>query len=177
MCISDRNYNVQFEMILGFGLKDVTVEYSENGADWTALGDVEFVRATGKDTYVHNTVVDLQGVPARFVRLTVNSGWGMMAQYGLSEVRFTYIPVQAREPQPADGTTEVEPDTVLSWRAGREAVEHQVYLGPDSDALTQAGTSHAQSFAPGSVNLRTTPYWRLDEVNETQAVTPTPRPD
>ena len=165
------NYNVQFEMILGFGLKDVTVEYSENGADWTALGDVEFVRATGKDTYVYDTVVDLQGVPARFVRLTVNSGWGMMAQYGLSEVRFTYIPVQAREPQPADGTTEVEPDTVLSWRAGREAVEHQVYLGTDPDALTLAGTSDAPSFDPGSLDLGTTYYWRIDEVNETQAVT------
>ncbi|NLT77062.1 MAG: hypothetical protein GXX98_11115, partial [Planctomycetes bacterium] len=34
------NYNEQFEMILGFGLKDVTVEYSQDGAEWTVLGDV-----------------------------------------------------------------------------------------------------------------------------------------
>ncbi|MHC4519741.1 MAG: LamG domain-containing protein, partial [Planctomycetota bacterium] len=34
------NYNVQFELMLGFGLEDVTVEYSENGTDWTVLGDV-----------------------------------------------------------------------------------------------------------------------------------------
>ncbi|HPY52076.1 MAG TPA: LamG domain-containing protein, partial [Sedimentisphaerales bacterium] len=44
------NYNVQFELLLGFGIKNVTVEYSENGIDWTALGDFEFARATAKPT-------------------------------------------------------------------------------------------------------------------------------
>ena len=92
------NYNVMFESILGFGLKNVTIEYSENGADWTALGDFEFAKATAKATYVANTAVDFGGVPVRFVRLTVNSGWGMMGQFGLSEVRFLFIPAQAREP-------------------------------------------------------------------------------
>ena len=92
------NYNVQFELILGFGLKNVTIEYSENGTDWTALGDVEFAQATAQPGYAANTIVDMQGVPARFVRLTVNSGYGMLTQYGLSEVRFLYIPAHAREP-------------------------------------------------------------------------------
>ncbi len=40
------NYNVQFEAFLGYGLKDVTVEYSENGVDWMALGDYEFAQGT-----------------------------------------------------------------------------------------------------------------------------------
>jgi len=165
------NYNVQFEIILGFGLKGVTVEYSENGADWAVLGDVEFAKATATPTYTANTAVDLGGVPAKYVRLTVNSGWGMMGQYGLSEVRFMYIPAQAREPQPADGATEVEPGTVLSWRAGREAVSHEVYLGTDPDALTLAGTVDAPSFDPGELNLGAAYYWRIDEVNEAEAVT------
>ncbi len=56
------NYNVIFEMILGFGFKDVTVEYSENGTDWAVLKDVQFAQATGKATYTANTVVDLEGV-------------------------------------------------------------------------------------------------------------------
>jgi len=86
------NYNVQFELVLGFGLKDVTIEYSENGADWTTLGDFEFARATAKATYTANTTVDFGGVAAKFVRLTINSGYGMMGQYGLSEVRFFHIP-------------------------------------------------------------------------------------
>jgi len=40
------NYNVQFEIVLGFGLKDVTIEYSTDGSDWTTLGDFEFSQAT-----------------------------------------------------------------------------------------------------------------------------------
>ena len=70
------NYNVQFEVILGFGVKDVTVEYSIDGADWTVLGDVEFAQATAKATYTANTTMDFGGVAAKYVRLTVNSGWG-----------------------------------------------------------------------------------------------------
>ena len=70
------NYNVQFELMLGFGLKNVTVEYSENGTDWTVLGDVEFTQATAKATYAANTIVDFEGAAVKAVRLTVNSGWG-----------------------------------------------------------------------------------------------------
>ncbi|HRS13271.1 MAG TPA: discoidin domain-containing protein, partial [Sedimentisphaerales bacterium] len=94
------NYNVIFEMMLGFGFKDTTIEYSENGVDWTTFADVRFAQATGKTTYTANTVVDLEGVAAQFIRLTANNGYGMTGTFGLSEVRFLYIPVQAREPQP-----------------------------------------------------------------------------
>jgi len=164
------NYNVQFELILGFGIKAVTVEYSENGTDWTRLGDVELARATAKATYTANTTVDFGGVPVQYVRLNVNSGYGMMGQYGLSEVRFLYIPAQAREPQPADGAADVEVGTALAWRRGREAVSHQVYLGTDPDALTLAGTVDVAMFAP-ALEFGSTYYWQVDEVNEADAVT------
>ncbi|MDY0357830.1 MAG: LamG-like jellyroll fold domain-containing protein, partial [Sedimentisphaerales bacterium] len=49
------NYNVQFELLLGFGLKDVTVEYSQDGAEWTVLGDVQLNQATASATYTANT--------------------------------------------------------------------------------------------------------------------------
>ncbi|HPC95841.1 MAG TPA: discoidin domain-containing protein, partial [Sedimentisphaerales bacterium] len=165
------NYNVQFELILGFGLKNVTVEYSENGTDWVALGDFELARATAKATYTANTTVEFGGIPARFVRLNVNSGYGMMGQYGLSEVRFLYIPAHAREPKPADGATDVEVGTALAWRSGREAVSHQVFLGTDPDALPLAGTVNAATFAPGNLEFGRTYYWQVDEVNEADAVT------
>jgi len=164
------NSNSQFELILGFGIKGVTVDYSENGTDWTALGDFEFARATAKPTYTANTTVDLGGIPARFVRLNVNGGWGTMGQYGLSEVRFLYVPAQAREPQPADGAMDVEVGTALAWRSGREAVSHQVYLGTDADALTLAGTVDVATFAP-TLEFGSTYYWQVDEVNEADAVT------
>ncbi|MDI9432455.1 MAG: hypothetical protein QM570_12120, partial [Planctomycetota bacterium] len=75
------NYNVEFDLVLGFGLKDVTIEVSSDGVEWTVLDEVQFARSTAKTGYAHNTTVDLAGVAARFVRLTANSNWGSIPQY------------------------------------------------------------------------------------------------
>ena len=170
------NYNVMFEMMLGFGLKDVTVEYSENGTDWTVLGDVQFAQATSQANYAANTTIDFAGVAAQYVKLTVNSGYGMLGQFGLSEVRFTYIPVLAREPQPADEEIDVNPNGALSWRAGREAAAHEVYLSADEAAVaegsvlvdTVASTDYALSGL--DLQLDSTYYWKVNEVNEAEAI-------
>jgi hypothetical protein len=164
------NYNVQFELVLGFGVKGVTAEYSADGVDWTALGDVELAQATARADYTANTAVDFGGVAAQFVRLAINSGHGPMGQFGLSEVRFTFIPVQARQPQPADGATAVAVDATLAWRAGREAAAHDVYLDTVSDALALADTVTDSSYAPADLQFGTTYYWRIDAVNEAQAI-------
>jgi concanavalin A-like lectin/glucanase superfamily protein len=158
-----------FEPMLGFGLKDVTVEYSADGTDWIVLGDVVFAQATARADYEANTAVDFGGVAVKAVRLTVNSGYGILGQFGLSEIRFMYIPVLAREAQPADGTTGVSVATDLSWRAGREAASHEVYLGTDADALALAETTTNTSVTPGSFDLETTYYWQIVEVNETES--------
>ncbi len=170
------NYNVQFEPVLGFGLKDVTIEYSVDGEDCAVLGDVEFAKATARPDYVANTVVDFGGVAARFVRLTVNSGHSTMGQFGLSEVRFFSIPVQARQPQPAHGATGVAPDAVLRWRSGREAASHEVYFS-STRAEVAAGTAlidtvTENAYDPSSLDLTlgTTYYWKISEVNETEAI-------
>ena len=86
------NHNSQFEPVLGFGCKDVTVEYSVDGVEWVVLGDVQFAQATARTDYTANTSVSFEGVAAQSVRLTINSGYGMLGQYGLSEVRFLHIP-------------------------------------------------------------------------------------
>jgi len=163
------NYNLSFESLLGIGAKDVTIEYSADGVDWTALGDVELPQGPGQATYT-GSVVSLDGVPAKFVRLVINSTWLSTAQVGLSEVRFSYIPAHAREPQPVDGATDVAPDALLSWRAGREAVSHDVYLGTDPNALELDGTATVSSYDSGGLDLATTYFWRVDEVNEADAV-------
>ncbi len=160
------NYNVQFELVLGFGLKDVTVTYSTDGVDWRVLGDVELAQGTAAASYNANTTIDLEGVPARYVRLMVNSGWGPMGQYGLSEVRFTQIPAFAREPEPADGAANIHPETSLEWRAGREAVSHNVYIDPDPNVLALTASVDVASFTPGNLEFGKTYYWRVDEVNE-----------
>jgi hypothetical protein len=168
------NSNQVIEPLLGFGLKDVTIEYSTNGTDYTTLGTThEFARAPGADGYEHNTTVDLSGVVAKYVRLTANSNWGgIMPQYGLSEVRFFHIPVYARNPYPDSGATDVDVDVVLSWRAGREAASHDVYFSDSNQAVID-GTAPVTTVTeakhgPLSLDLGKTYYWRVDEVNEAE---------
>ncbi len=131
------NFNQLIEPVVGFGFKEVTIEYSTNGTDWAVLADVpEFAQAPGAPGYAHNTTVDLGAVTAKYVKITANSNWGgVLPQYGLSEVRFFYVPVVAREPDPASGATDIDLDVTLSWRAGREATSHNVYFSADEQAV------------------------------------------
>jgi hypothetical protein len=163
------NSNQALEGIFGFGAKDVTIEYSQDGATWMALGDFEFAQATGMDTYAANTVVPFNNAVARYVKLTIQSNWGgLLAQKGLSEVRFLAIPVVARQPAPDDGATGVAPQTTLSWRAGRMAVSHELYVGADSNAVADGTapmvTTASPSYEP-ALDLSTTYYWKVAEVN------------
>jgi Concanavalin A-like lectin/glucanases superfamily/F5/8 type C domain len=165
------NYNVMFEPMLGFGIKDVTVEYSTDGIDWTVLGEAELAQATAADTYTANTTVDFAGVPAQYVRLTVNSGHGMLGQFGLSEVRFLHIPAFAREPQPASGAADLSPEAVLSWRSGREAGSHEVYVATDEQAVIDGTASMATVSEPSYeavLDLNQTYYWKVVEVNDVE---------
>jgi len=164
------NYNVEFELMLGFGFKDVTVEYSENGIDWTILKEVQFAQATAKADYTANTIVDLEGVPAQYVRLTANSAYGLMGQFGLGEVRILYVPIQASEPEPADGATEVDVKTMLDWRGGRQAASHEIYFGTDPEALALVDTVPDSRYDPDRLDLGTTYYWQISEVNEAEAI-------
>lgn len=169
------NYNSQFEPVVGFGCKDATVEHSQNGTDWTVLGDVQLAQATAKATYTHNTTIDLAGVAARYVRLTVHSRWGALSSlYGLSEVRFLYIPTRAWKPQPAKGATAVTLDATLCWRAGREAALHEVYLSTDRqsvvDGTALVDTVTESSYQPDSLDPGQTYYWKINEINEAEVI-------
>jgi hypothetical protein len=166
------NSNQMVEAGYGVGIKGVTVEVSMDGSTWAAVPGVsEFAQAPGLATYTHNTTVKLDGVAAKFVRITANSNWGnLVKQYSLSEVRFSYIPIQAREPKPASGDTSVAVHAVLSWRSGREAASHKVYLGTDQQAVTTgtapAVTTGESSYQSDSLEFGRTYYWKVDEVND-----------
>ncbi len=169
------NSNSELEPFMGFGAKDVAIEYSSDGETWTALENVpEFAQATGRATYTANTIVDFGDVMAKHVRLTVNATWGATGMAGLSEVRFFYTPVQAFEPDPADGATGVAIDAMLNWRPGREATSHEVFFGTDSNAVSEGAVSAEtvidHRYTPGAMEFGTTYYWKVNEVGDAGTV-------
>jgi hypothetical protein len=166
------NANSQLETYMGFGARDVKIKYSLDGMVWTELEGVpEFTQAQGLPDYTADIIVDFGGVIAKYVKLTINTTWGNPKSASLSEVRFFYMPVQAREPQPVDGATSVSVATDLVWRPGREAQSHKVYVGTDANAVAAgtvpAATLTEPSYTPTSLEFGTTYYWKVDEVGET----------
>ena len=167
------NYNAESLLSL-YGLKEVTVEYSLDGSNWTRLSNVsEFEAAPGTSDYAHNTTVDFNDLPVRYVRINAVSnqggGVGFFNQYGLSEVKFFYIPLGAREPDPETGAVNVPLDVTLGWRPGREAEQHDVYVGKTIrsiiDRTADLSTVTEPSLGPLDLDLGTTYYWSVDEVN------------
>ncbi len=165
------NSNQMIEAFMGFGAKTVKIETSTDGTTWKELANApEFARAPGTAGYAANTTVTFGGLEAKFVKLTITASWGGLApQMGLAEVRFSYIPVQARAPEPAVAAKAVSNEATLNWRPGREAASHKVFFGADqaavADGTATAKTVTDHSFTPGTLNLGTTYYWRVDEVN------------
>ncbi|NLH44179.1 MAG: hypothetical protein GX448_20260, partial [Planctomycetes bacterium] len=165
------NANQIIEAFVGFGAKNVKIEYSIDGTNWTELPGVpEFAQGPGAPTYTANTTVDFGGVDAKFVKLTITKNWGTIAQGSLSEVRFYAAPVLAREPFPAVAATGVAVGTNLDWRPGRGSTSHKVFLGTDSNSVTAsttpAGTVATHGFTPSSLNFATKYFWRVDEVTD-----------
>ncbi|MGD8499975.1 MAG: discoidin domain-containing protein, partial [Phycisphaerales bacterium] len=171
------NYNGE-SILSGFGLRNVTIEYSADGTHYTKLGDThEFAQGTGMDDYAHNPPVNFDGAAAQYVRITANSNWGgaIFNQYGLSEVRFFYIPLRAREPNPGSDATDVDLDVTLGWIAGREAAEHNVYFSTSWKAVVN-GTAPMEtvtetSYGPLALDFGERYFWRVDEVNDLETPT------
>jgi len=166
------NSNEGLETMIGIGFKEVLIEYSANGAEFVTLGTThEFAQAPGEPDYEHNTTVDMDGIAARYVKLTANSNWfGILEQYSLSEVRFFYVPVDARNPKPALGQTDVLLDVTLGWTPGRQAAGHNIYLSTSEQAVIDntafIATVTEAGYGPLSLNFATNYYWRVDEVND-----------
>ncbi|UCD49139.1 MAG: fasciclin domain-containing protein [Phycisphaerales bacterium] len=167
------NSNTAIEAFYGYGLKDVTIEYSTDGDNWMSLGDFELAQAPGTYDYAHETI-DFGGVVAKYVRIDAHSNWGGGAKFGLSEVRFYSVPIRAREPQPADGATGIAVTDTLSWRAGLQADVHEVYVSSSEDAVASGAALvdvvDDTSFDLGSMalNIGTTYYWKVNEVNDAE---------
>jgi hypothetical protein len=67
------------------------------------------------------------------------------------------------------------PKTVaLTWTPGDNAASHKVWFGTDPDAMALVATKPLgdESCDPGPLELDTTYYWRIDEVNDTDPDSP-----
>ncbi len=79
-------------------------------------------------------------------------------------------PVKAYQPAPADGAEGLPVGASLSWTAGLNAVEHQVYFGASFDevdagaATADMGKVAETAFTPDMLRVSTTYFWRVDEI-------------
>jgi hypothetical protein len=93
-----------------------------------------------------------------------------------------FQPMTAYGASPANGATDIEVSRILRWKSGKFAAQHRVFLGTDPNAVRDAGTNSpeykgtqpkgTESFDPGTLQLETTYYWRIDEVNSLNAASP-----
>ena len=87
-------------------------------------------------------------------------------------------------PNPSNGAVDVKPTVILRWDAGAVAASHEVYFGTDANAVRNATTASPEykgpkslseeSYYPGQLELNTTYYWRIDEVNSVNPESPWP---
>ena len=79
---------------------------------------------------------------------------------------FSIPPKTAYFPDPADGAEAVAVDVQLSWTAGYGAKLHTPYFGETFDEVDNATGGQAQGttiYAPGTLTIAKTYYWRVDE--------------
>jgi len=160
------NHNTQTETILGFGIKEALIETSLDGENWTELKTVELPQAAGSAAEAGSDLA-LDGVVARYVKITALSNFSVLGlpQKGLSEVRFYAVPMRARLESPVSGSVGLDPLVELSWRAGREAAQHEVLVGTDPDALSLLATTDDAAYT-ASFDLDRALYWQVNEVND-----------
>jgi len=85
-------------------------------------------------------------------------------------------------PHPSNGNADAEMNAILSWTPSTSAASHQVYFGTDKEAVRKADATSpeykgvkalgAESYDPGLLPSDSTYYWRIDEVNNTNAASP-----
>jgi len=91
-------------------------------------------------------------------------------------------PIRASSPVPANGLEAASWQPTLTWVTGDFATSHEVYFGTDPNAVAEATKASPEfkgarqlgdeSYEPGTLELETTYYWRVDEVNSANPDSP-----
>ena len=80
------NYNVT--NLTGRGFKQVAIDYSLDGVNWTEAGVFQLPEANGNTNYEGVEGIDLSNYMARYVLISALSNWNGGICAGLSEVKF-----------------------------------------------------------------------------------------
>ena len=85
-----------------------------------------------------------------------------------------YVRLWAQNPSPRNNTTMVPKTVALTWTPGDNAASHKVWFGTDPNAMQLVATKPLgdETCDPGPLELDTTYYWRIDEVNDTDPDSP-----
>ena len=163
------NIFVELTWIAGAGATTNNV-YISDDADAVAQGTVEAVETTEASLVV--------GIPDAPLAPSLTPGmtyyWRVDA-VGAETIAgdvwsFSVAPETAYGPSPADGARVIDPNVVLSWKAGLGAIVHYVTVGESFDEVDTAelglGIEAGETIldigpqAPGKII-----YWRVDELN------------
>ncbi len=74
-------------------------------------------------------------------------------------------PAHPYDPNPENGSIDVNLDVQLTWEAGLATLSHNVYFG-ETNPPDSIGTQAESTFDSGILNELTTYYWRINEVND-----------
>ncbi|MHC4118035.1 MAG: hypothetical protein ACYSWO_11060 [Planctomycetota bacterium] len=173
---ADRADSVDLNMTLtwtgGFGAKLHTVFFSDNFDD---VNDGAAGIPRGSTTY---TPGPLEIAKTYYWRVDEFDGFGT---YKGDVWSFTTEGTAANA-IPANGAVDVSPSPTLKWSPGNLAASHEVYFGADADAVSSADKTSPEykgtralgeeSYDAGILDLETTYYWRIDEVNSARPDSP-----
>jgi glucuronoarabinoxylan endo-1,4-beta-xylanase len=160
-------------------------------ADWTANGTYLFttsfnnsVPPTDANQYAFTGTAYADNLGTIVLNSTRNSGSVPGQPFAFVNALVVipqgeYVPIYyAHTPQPLIGQQNVPVDVTLGWEPGETADQHDVYLGTDRTSVENASRGNplgvlvsqgqlANAYdPPGLLNLNTTYYWRIDEVND-----------
>lgn len=97
-------WNVNDPEKLDQGFRQVKIDYSRNGINWTYFGEMTFPKGEGRAIYGGFEGPDLLDIEARFVLLTVVDTYGEGDCAGITEIKFNLRP-----PLIYEGTEDLPP--------------------------------------------------------------------
>ncbi|MBL7189947.1 MAG: LamG domain-containing protein [Phycisphaerae bacterium] len=164
--------NVELSWTAGFGAKLHTAYFGDNFDD---VNNAAAGAPRGTDTYTPGPLEVAKTYYWRvdeFDSLATHKGdvWSFTTEGAVGS------------PNPSNGAVDVKPTTILSWNPGVLAASHEVYFGTDADVVKAAAKTSPEfkgtralgdeSYDPGKLELETTYYWRIDEVNSVHPDSP-----